>query len=831
MRVLTRSSAYCWRGSYGYNWPFGVALLLALFSLVAVLLPTSAQAHPHINYDQPYWDENPVDIVQGGVYDRETLAELIARPPFSDYGISRDFAYYSDVETMYADDTREWAGWRNGQIAFSRIRDVWIQPSFDFHRYFSAYVYGNSFIARPCANFSRNFENPQPPSISGTKWNDLNGNGRRDAGEPPIPGWTIYLYKNGVRLAQKSTDGQGSYRFTISAAVDPRLTPGQYEVREEARTGWAATGSVSRFVNVVGGSSGAGRQYAGNDFFNRRPAAISGHKYEDYNADGDWDLGEPALEGWRISLSQNGQTLATTLTDENGSYRFEGLAPGTYTVSEESRAGYEPINPIGPLQVVIPPTHLIEYANNDFGNFHPYSISGHKYEDMEQDGNYDPSADERLEGWTIRLFKVEVGRETEIASDVTDSDGAYRFVGLRPGTYRLKEDLTPPWEATETPEQIVIPAGHGFDLPGNDFGNFYPGQIAGVKWDDANVDGVRQPEERLLSGWTVALVKDGSVVATTNTGEDGSYRFSRLDFGSYEVWEALGAQDNWRQTYPSPGIATPPFDTTALGHHSGLLITSHSVVDRNDFGNVKLGSVLKTVRDSWWKEALPGVAVTLSEVEVPGTLENAPALPQAKSTDAEGEAGFERLLPGSYLVQVAVPEGWEPHPADGYQEELVVGEGQTASATNELVGGHGAEPRTLGLWKHWRKRYSYEEMVRLIERVQTGSEDFVGLTPEGVDSILDVSGTKGGDPFIMAQAQYLVLWLNLASERLGFLTTVDLSKVPDWEQVVSDVDGTLTMHELMLQLRAAFNGGTLTPEQWEALKDVCDWTNNSRTVQ
>jgi len=61
--------------------------------------------------------------------------------------------------------------------------------------------------------------------------------------------------------------------------------------------------------------------------------SISGHKYEDANNDGVIDSGESGLSGWDINLSgSNGTTTIATNTD--GSYIFEELSAGNYTVFE-----------------------------------------------------------------------------------------------------------------------------------------------------------------------------------------------------------------------------------------------------------------------------------------------------------------------------------------------------------------------------------------------------------------------------------------------------------------------------------------------------------------
>ena len=41
-----------------------------------------------------------------------------------------------------------------------------------------------------------NFANVELSEISGIKWHDLDGDGVFDVGEPPLPGWSIYLDLN-----------------------------------------------------------------------------------------------------------------------------------------------------------------------------------------------------------------------------------------------------------------------------------------------------------------------------------------------------------------------------------------------------------------------------------------------------------------------------------------------------------------------------------------------------------------------------------------------------------------------------------------------------------
>jgi hypothetical protein len=81
-------------------------------------------------------------------------------------------------------------------------------------------------------SYSFTFTNFKLGKISGYKFNDLNGNGAWDSGEPALSGWTITL--TGPVSGSKVTDSSGYYEFT-------GLTVGTYTVSETLQTGWTQT--------------------------------------------------------------------------------------------------------------------------------------------------------------------------------------------------------------------------------------------------------------------------------------------------------------------------------------------------------------------------------------------------------------------------------------------------------------------------------------------------------------------------------------------------------------------------------------------------------------
>ncbi|HMB45596.1 MAG TPA: PKD domain-containing protein [Candidatus Methanoperedens sp.] len=82
-------------------------------------------------------------------------------------------------------------------------------------------------------------------SISGYKINDINGNGKWNAGESGISGWKIKLVGKNIKK-EILTDALGFYIFD-------NLPAGKYTVSEENKKGWKHTSSTSRKIKLKNG--------------------------------------------------------------------------------------------------------------------------------------------------------------------------------------------------------------------------------------------------------------------------------------------------------------------------------------------------------------------------------------------------------------------------------------------------------------------------------------------------------------------------------------------------------------------------------------------------
>jgi uncharacterized repeat protein (TIGR01451 family) len=98
------------------------------------------------------------------------------------------------------------------------------------------------------------------------------------------------------------------------------------------------------------------------------------------------------------------------------------------------------------------------------------TITAHKYNDLEGDGNLDPGND-GLEGWTMTLYKGSSCNGTLVASGTTDINGDVVFDGLEAGTYSVQETPQVGWtNTTALCQQVTIGAGES--APPLNFGNF-----------------------------------------------------------------------------------------------------------------------------------------------------------------------------------------------------------------------------------------------------------------------------------------------------------------------------------------------------------------------
>jgi hypothetical protein len=227
-----------------------------------------------------------------------------------------------------------------------------------------------------------------PLTISGLKFEDVNGNGIQDTGEPGLAGWVIQLIDagSGAVISTTTTDAAGNYQFANVAA-------GTFRVREMLQPGWVQTTANPPDINTaVNGSA------SGVDFGNFRLTSVTGVVFHDLNLNGVQDPGEPGLAGFIIQLLRpNGTVAASTVSDGGGVYLFANVGPGTFIVREVHKSGFFQTAPPPPGIYTITTQSGTPVTGLNFGNGHTdlYAFSG----DTGGDG-------------TVHVFNARTGKQT-----------------------------------------------------------------------------------------------------------------------------------------------------------------------------------------------------------------------------------------------------------------------------------------------------------------------------------------------------------------------------------------------------------------------------------
>lgn len=184
-------------------------------------------------------------------------------------------------------------------------------------------------------------------ALSGFYFHDLNGNDIDDSGDVAVAGKLVELIDaSGNVVASTTTDAWGAYLFTDLQAGNYRVRF-QDSVAEGRDFVMANVGSddaidsdvdpatgMTDWVEVVAGVETTDVDAGVKD----RPAAppppasISGRAFLDANRDGIRDAGEAIVAGMAVELLDATGVVAQTTTGADGTYSFQGLPAGDYTL-------------------------------------------------------------------------------------------------------------------------------------------------------------------------------------------------------------------------------------------------------------------------------------------------------------------------------------------------------------------------------------------------------------------------------------------------------------------------------------------------------------------
>lgn len=470
-------------------------------------------------------------------------------------------------------------------------------------------------------------------------------------------------YTTGLPQECKGTDEAGTFDGTTWTIGD--MLAGEYAslfvtVTLNADTDGKTLNNTAAFVNppeydLVPGNNSSSASITVKH-------RLSGKVYYDANESSSFDNGEDPFKDITVELvGADGSVVATTKTDADGNYSFTGLDAGTYTVkvtkagelaeltqtedpdgTKDNASGAIALNADNPVR-----------ENINFGYIKKHAISGTVYLDQNRDKMKD-TGDIDLSGVTVNLL----GKDgSVVATTTTDANGNYSFTGLNDGTYTVQVDKTGSLadkEQTEDPSgkadsrsQAITFTRSDPDVINVNFGYADDYSIHGLVYRDGDRNETHGATEKGYANQTVELRdKDGKVVATTTTDENGAYSFEKLPAGDYTVKVVKdGALTDLDQTEDPDSTKDSTSGVISLGN-------DHRTETDVNFGYIANNSINGTIYRDGDRDGKKGdtegrySGVTVQLLDKDGKIIG------TTTTDKDGKYSFEHLPDGTYSVKV-----------------------------------------------------------------------------------------------------------------------------------------------------------------------------------
>ncbi|WP_169907692.1 carboxypeptidase regulatory-like domain-containing protein [Priestia abyssalis] len=405
---------------------------------------------------------------------------------------------------------------------------------------------------------------PNPGAITGMVTNDVTS--------APIPGATVELLTNqGIFLDSTVTNGSGTYMFS-------GLAPGQYQVRASA---------VNFGTNTVGATVISNATTITNIPLQPNPGRITGTLTDSLTGTG--------ISGATVQLiNSSGTVVNTTITNGNGTYLFESVVPGSYSVVFTAN-GYSS-STVGAI-VNSNQTTVINAALSRMAG----ALSGTVVN----------NSNVGIEGAQVTVFQNNI----PVATAVTDSNGDYLIPNLASGDYVVVASAEN--FAAQTLAAMIIDGQItllNFTLQPN------PGTLTGQVTDSNGTPIIGATVSVQLSTGT------GIIIASAVTDSNGIYTIPGLSSGTYTV------------------NATAPNFQTAI---SGAVISPNATTTVNFALAPNPGAITGQITDAQTGTPIAGANVEVRVVDSSG------AIVATVFSDPNGQYLVNQLAPGSYTLIIS----------------------------------------------------------------------------------------------------------------------------------------------------------------------------------
>ena len=523
----------------------------------------------------------------------------------------------------------------------------------------------------------------RPASLGNYVWNDQDGNGVQDPGITPIADVNVTLFNStGAEIATTITNRTGFYQFTD-------LTPGDYYVEFEAPPGFNfspkdngpddsdndanATGRTDLITLASGEHNGT------IDAALFQGTALGDFVWDDLNANGIQDVGEPGIDNVTVKLYNESFVLInTTNTSAGGYYGFGPLEPNTtyyiefvlpigYVFSPRYQTTYtndsNANETTGWTDAIITPTSGLVNITIDAGLYRPASLGNYVWNDQDGNGVQDPGIT-GIADVNVTLFN---STGVKIATTITNRTGFYQFTNLTPGDYYVvfdpptgfnfspkdngPDDRDNDANATGRTDPITLASGENNDTI--DAALFEGTGLGDFVWEDLNANGIQDDGEPGIENVTVNLYNESfDSINTTTTDDLGLYGFTNLPPATGYYIEFV---------LPDGYIVSPRYQTTYTNDSNANATGWTALITTPDSGQIN-----NTIDAGLYREASIGDFVWfdingdgVQDAGEPGLgnitviLLNGTGVEIATTmTNASGYYNFSGLPAGNYTVEV-----------------------------------------------------------------------------------------------------------------------------------------------------------------------------------
>lgn len=544
-------------------------------------------------------------------------------------------------------------------------------------------------LATP-SNQAQDFGYRGTASLGDRVWIDANGDTNQGdpAIEPGIPVVDVQLtwagpdgiFGNGDDVTSADiTDASGLYDFTGLPAGSFRVTVDSTDLASNLSQTYDLSGALDHQADR---SLVLGEAATNVDFGYRGNASVGDRVWLDQDNDGIQDPAEVGLSGAVVTVTWYGMDatlgtaddiIFTTVTGVNGAYLVDGIPANvlvggnpnyrvevsgvqvaSLTLTDSIDNSVIGLN--NPVDIQVSPINgnpLNDRRDVDFGYDGASTLAGTVFRDDNNNGIQEVG-EPGIAGVSVTLTGVDIFGNAYIDPGtglpyvvVTDSNGDYLFQTVVPGTYTLTEAQPGNYnDGIDTAGSLGgnagndlisgIPVGinqNGVEYNFGEIGTF----VEGIVFRDDNRDGnLAAAETTRLGGVTIDLYDSTgtTLIATTTTQPDGTYRFENIAAGNYRIIET---QPTGYGSSPSGPFAPNTRDVAVP--LAGLSNQNFGEILASISGVVYIDANVNGSRDAVDTGRLGNIPITLSGNDANGNPVNITVY-----TNASGAYRFDNLI-------------------------------------------------------------------------------------------------------------------------------------------------------------------------------------------